>query len=342
LLGLGEATLREVLDEVLAALHDVVRFASGTVMTVDPHTLLPTGAVVEGFEPSDCVPFWQSELLLPGFNKFTDLAGRRDPVATLVDATDGDLDRSPAFQQLYGPSGIIDELRVAFMTGATCWGVAVVVRTSELGTFCEDEVSLVRQLAPIVGRVLRASVQSLASSPEGGVAMLVVAADGTLADLTPDAREVLEELRTPGLDEQGLPIIIDAVVTRARSRGRASHQAARVTGSTGRWLHVSASPMAEDPARVAVVIEPARPGEIMPILLETYGLTERQVEIVLLLARGLSSKDIATETGLSAHTVRDHTKAIFEKAGVNSRGELLAQLFASHIVDGFHRATHRA
>ncbi|HWD46022.1 MAG TPA: LuxR family transcriptional regulator, partial [Actinomycetota bacterium] len=33
---------------------------------------------------------------------------------------------------------------------------------------------------------------------------------------------------------------------------------------------------------------------------------------------------------LSAHTVRDHVKAVFAKVGVSSRGELVARLFADH------------
>ena len=39
---------------------------------------------------------------------------------------------------------------------------------------------------------------------------------------------------------------------------------------------------------------------------------------------------------ISAHTVRDHVKAIYEKAGVNSRGELIAGLFTSHVLERFH------
>ena len=92
------------------------------------------------------------------------------------------------------------------------------------------------------------------------------------------------------------------------------------------------------PAHIGVIIEPARPSDLAPILLESYGLTQREVEIVLLLARGLATKDIAAELSLSSHTVRDHVKAIFDKAGVSSRGQLVAGLFSEHLLGGFERA----
>lgn len=33
------------------------------------------------------------------------------------------------------------------------------------------------------------------------------------------------------------------------------------------------------------------------------------------------------------HTVHDHIKAIFDKAGVNSRGELVGKLFSEHLLE---------
>jgi DNA-binding CsgD family transcriptional regulator len=81
---------------------------------------------------------------------------------------------------------------------------------------------------------------------------------------------------------------------------------------------------------VALVIEPAKASEIAPIVVEAYGLTAREVEVTRLVARGLSTDEIATELFLSRHTIRDHLKAIFEKVGVSSRGELTSELFAEH------------
>ncbi len=89
------------------------------------------------------------------------------------------------------------------------------------------------------------------------------------------------------------------------------------------------------------MIEPARAADLTPILLEAYGLTEREIDIVIHLARGLATKEIAAELSISPHTVRDHVKAIFTKTGFSTRGELVARVFSDHLLDGFHAAVHR-
>ena len=109
--------------------------------------------------------------------------------------------------------------------------------------------------------------------------------------------------------------------------GRRDQTPLRVRGESGRWCIVEAATLVRTGGKVAVTIRPALAGELLPILLEGYGLTERETEIVLELARGKATKEIAARLCISAHTVRDHVKAIFEKVGVNSRGELVATLY---------------
>jgi LuxR family maltose regulon positive regulatory protein len=48
-------------------------------------------------------------------------------------------------------------------------------------------------------------------------------------------------------------------------------------------------------------------------------LSERQLEVLRLLATELSGPEIADHLVVSLHAVRSHTKAIFAKLGVNSR-----------------------
>ena len=55
---------------------------------------------------------------------------------------------------------------------------------------------------------------------------------------------------------------------------------------------------------------------------ERYGLTARQAEVALLLARGLPNAGIADRLGISPHTVRHHTEWVFSRLGIHSRSAL--------------------
>jgi DNA-binding CsgD family transcriptional regulator len=57
------------------------------------------------------------------------------------------------------------------------------------------------------------------------------------------------------------------------------------------------------------------------------GLTEREIEILRMLARGMSRRQIADELILSQHTVRHHLEHIYSKVGVGTR--VAAALFAA-------------
>jgi len=50
-------------------------------------------------------------------------------------------------------------------------------------------------------------------------------------------------------------------------------------------------------------------------------LTEREVQVLELLAQGLANKQIAAALGISEHTVKFHVSAIYSKLGANSRTE---------------------
>jgi DNA-binding NarL/FixJ family response regulator len=56
------------------------------------------------------------------------------------------------------------------------------------------------------------------------------------------------------------------------------------------------------------------------------GLTPREIEVLVLVARGKSSKDVASALAMSPKTARNHTEHIYSKIGASSRVE--ASLFA--------------
>lgn len=79
-------------------------------------------------------------------------------------------------------------------------------------------------------------------------------------------------------------------------------------------------------------------GERREVIADAYDLTEREQAVTRLIARGAATAEIAAALHLSAHTVRDHVKAIFAKTGVSSRGELVATLYTEFYGAEHHRA----
>jgi len=72
------------------------------------------------------------------------------------------------------------------------------------------------------------------------------------------------------------------------------------------------------------VIEAA--GQRVPPIERPAGLTEREAEVVGLLARGLQTKQVARALGISAKTADRHVQNAYGKIGVSTRAA--ATLFA--------------
>ena len=146
---------------------------------------------------------------------------------------------------------------------------------------------------------------------------------------------------TPGGE---LPVAVLAVAARARrlasdyqndpdtrEPGFDTFARARVRTTQGNWLTVRASVLGDGPdSSVAVLMEEARPHELAPLIADAYGLTDRERRVTELVAQGLPTTDIGQRLHLSAYTVQDHLKSIFDKTGAGSRGELVARLFFDH------------
>ncbi len=88
-------------------------------------------------------------------------------------------------------------------------------------------------------------------------------------------------------------------------------------------LHSGGSPMSSDIARKIVrQFQKALPSEK-----EDYHLTEREKEILELLAKGLTYQQAADKTFISGKTIKKHVYNIYEKLHVNSRTEAVNKYF---------------
>ncbi len=79
-----------------------------------------------------------------------------------------------------------------------------------------------------------------------------------------------------------------------------------------------------DPDAVTAVVEAA--GERVPRLERPAGLTEREAEVLGMLARGLQTKQVARGLGISVKTADSHIQHAYRKVGVSTRAA--ATLFA--------------
>jgi DNA-binding CsgD family transcriptional regulator len=209
------------------------------------------------------------------------------------------------------------------------------MRGADSAPFSPADAMLVAAVTRHLAEGLRRAVLLTRAAPgsreEGDdvASVVVLAPDGSTAFTDEVAAAWIEELGGNG----SVPSVVTAVAIQARTvaagqapDGRIAR--ARVRTASGRWLVVRASALGDEPdAQVAVMIEPARPHELAPLVADAYRLTERERAVTQLVARGLPTDAIARRLRLSPWTVQDHLKAIFEKVGVATRGELVARVF---------------
>ncbi len=219
-------------------------------------------------------------------------------------------------------------------------------------TFTREERQLLLAIAPHLAEgARRGLLVGEASEPERPDApgLVVLGADWSVESLTPGVERWLSEL--PGGDWQArgkLPPAVLAVAGRALRSAESMDDpgevaVARVLSNQGRWILLhGASLVANGSRRTAVIIEPAHPARISPLLMSAYGLSEREQEVTRLVLRGDSTAQIADELFVSAHTVQQHLKRVFEKTGVRSRRDLVGKVFFAHYEPRFRDNERRA
>jgi len=120
----------------------------------------------------------------------------------------------------------------------------------------------------------------------------------------------------------------------AGDRDEAARRLGRAADLAG---HLGARPLLEQIgslARRARVDLPSVPGQRGPSgEAASLGLTERELEVLRLVAAGRSNRDIAAELFISPKTASVHVSNILGKLGVASRGEAAAMAYRQHLLD---------
>lgn len=351
-------TAQALLEAVAEHLPRAVPMDGIFTAATDPDTMLTIGAgLAHGMPDSVCGPYWEHEIEIPDYNKFTDLARGPQHVADLHTATGGRPERSARWRMFREHTDFDAELRAAFTANDRGWGILQINREGTHGRFTESEVAFVDLVASQVGRALRTSLLTRATDRfDGrGPGMIVLDRDYRIVSANDEAWSWFTEIPRHeslcnGLADERLPSEVLHAAQVESMRGSRPHltQAptrTRVRTHGGGWLAIHASCLTDgngDTGLIAVVVEPANASDMAPLMIEAYELTARELDVTRALARGLPTNEIAQTLHLSRYTVQDHLKRIYEKVGVSSRGELIAKVYADHYHERLDAAIERA
>jgi DNA-binding CsgD family transcriptional regulator len=306
--------------------------------TLDPASLLVTSHFDEGIP--ELPPQWLiHEYYQDDVNKLADVARSRRGIQTLHEVTGGDPTSSPrwhANMALGGDQELIAALRTP---SGEVWGALGLYRTPGQPLFDDDELAFVQAVAPALAEgARRALLVGEAVDPEGpeSPGLLVLSEKGEVESATPGVERWLAALPDGDWDAGTLPSAVLAVAGQALRTAEHPDEpgqvaVSRVLSRSGTWVVLHGAALVSGGAhRVAVIVEPAHPARIAPLLMSAYGLTEREQEVTRLVLQGDSTAEIAERLVVSAHTVQQHLKSVFDKTGVRSRRDLVGKVFFAH------------
>jgi ATP/maltotriose-dependent transcriptional regulator MalT len=150
---------------------------------------------------------------------------------------------------------------------------------------------------------------------------------GALALAHGDAHAALPALRTAWHAWQGLEAPYEAARTReriaaaCRAAGDAATAELELSAARATYLRLGAAP---DLARLDEAAGGARP--------HPHDLTQRELEVLRLLAAGSTNPAIARALGISRRTVDRHVSNVFDKLGVSSRAAATARAYERHLL----------
>jgi DNA-binding CsgD family transcriptional regulator len=185
--------------------------------------------------------------------------------------------------------------------------VEILVATGEVA----EARAACAELAEIARRQGSEALIGLAAHAEGAVALAEGDARAALASAR-HAWQVWQELGAP-YDAARARVI---VAQGCAELGDADMAALELDAARHAFFRLGAAP---DVTRLDALVRKRRRGD--------HGLTSREVEVLRLIARGRSNREIASALVISERTVARHVQNIFAKLGVSSRAS--ASVFAA-------------
>ncbi len=211
----------------------------------------------------------------------------------------------------------------------------------------DDQASVREGLVLLLGGL--PDIEVVGAAADGEQAVELVAAhqpDAILLDLHMPVLDGIGATRRLSAEHPGVAVVVlttyaddgsvlDALQAGARSYltkdadrvdiARALHAAAGGLAVFDPRVQATLLAAATSPARAERALEPATAAPAPD------GLTQREVEILALIARGMTNPEIAAALFLSNHTIKTHISRIFAKTGSRDRAAAIGYAHRHHI-----------
>lgn len=314
---------RATRGRILETLRRAVPFDFYAWLLTDPESLVGTSPLAEVPRLPDLPTLVRLKYLAPdSWRGLTPVSSQPGP--------------SP-WRDLLEGYGVRDVASLVFADRFGCWGFLDLWRDRP---FTQPEIALLRAVVPTITTVSRLrEAAALATSPGAraleGPAVLVLSSTLEVRTRTGETEAVLRRLLPTDAGREPVPAGAFNVAAQllATEAGADGHPAsARVHVGDGRWLTFRAARLAGDDRPdpdIAVTVEPTAPGERLRLFALAHGLSNREFQVLAVLAEGEDTRTVARRLFVSEYTVQDHLKAITVKTGLRSRRTLLARAMGS-------------
>jgi DNA-binding CsgD family transcriptional regulator len=234
-------------------------------------------------------------------------------------------------------------IKALLIAADSCWGGVAFYRARGRPAFEPEHADLLRAASPYLAEGARRALvlggPAVPGRCEAGVILLD--AHNRVESMNEPARALLGQLLFVGTDA---PELLHSLANRTRlAVADANAGVARVRAPTasGAWLTLHGSILQGDAdGRIAIVVESTSDADLMALAIDAYGLTERERQVAVLVARHHSTPQIARELFLSHWTVKDYLKTIFDKLGVSNQADLVAAIHLRWALEGDARTNH--
>ncbi|QGG49579.1 helix-turn-helix transcriptional regulator [Lysinibacillus pakistanensis] len=323
---------------MIEALRTQINFDAYCCTLTDAHTLFSVGAVTEHSIEAIHQEIMELEYAVEDMNKYEFLVRSGQHIGRLSDSTS----QSFRYREVLEPNGFSDELRAALIYQEQCYGFLTLFKRaeSEPPFFQDEDLALIEIVMPIMGERLKEFhhyiIEERLPTVEGEQGIVIIDKELRVLSSNTKAYELLSILRKyESLTEWQVPKPIQAICASLLADSYNTNTSLIVPIKDTGYIAIRASLMLTSlqEQQIALLINEASSREMLNFLIMAYNLTPREKEVVFEIIKGIPTKEIAFNLGISHYTVQDHLKVIFQKVKVSNRNELVWKIFSRFQLD---------